>query len=163
MHHQPEGAEERSCCARCRLAGDPRSNRGHEPVFKQYHSIKPYLVNDTPPPEKRPAVARRPRGARRLYECILCLLLDGLSVVLVEPDKFVGARRIAAAYRSSPTRRSRGQRRLDNLKILPAVRCHTIMNCVDVCPKGLNPTRRLARSGDAGQAAVYLDEHHRRH
>ena len=57
--------------------------------FKQYHSIKPYLVNDTPPPEKRTAaVAGGTRGARRrLRMHPLRMLLDVLPVVLVEPGQ----------------------------------------------------------------------------
>ena len=54
--------------------------------FKQYHSIRPYLINNDPPPETERLVAR---GARRVERCIrvhsLCLLLDFLSFVLVEP------------------------------------------------------------------------------
>jgi len=41
--------------------------------FKQYHSIKPYLVNDTPPPEKERLQSPEEREELDgLYECILC-------------------------------------------------------------------------------------------
>jgi len=54
--------------------------------FKQYHSIKPYLINEDPPPEKeRLPVPRGARGARRpLRMHPVCVLLDLLPVVLVE-------------------------------------------------------------------------------
>ena len=36
--------------------------------------------------------------------------------------------------------------RLDNLEDpYRLFRCHTIMNCVDVCPKGLNPTKAIGK------------------
>ena len=70
--------------------------------FKQYHSIKPYLINDDPPPEKRAAaVARGARGAGRpLRVHPVRLLLDRLPVVLVEPGQVRRARPgLLQAYR----------------------------------------------------------------
>jgi succinate dehydrogenase / fumarate reductase iron-sulfur subunit len=64
--------------------------------FKQYHSIKPYLVNaDAGPGEGAPAVARRARGARRALRVHpVRLLLDLLPVLLVEPGQVRGSRRV---------------------------------------------------------------------
>ena len=60
--------------------------------FKQYHSIKPYLVNDTPPPERErlqsPAEREELDG---LYECILCACCStACPSFWWNPDKFVG-------------------------------------------------------------------------
>ena len=118
--------------------------------FKQYHSIKPYLINDDPPPEKRAAaVAGGARGAERPVRVHpVRLLLDLVPVVLVEPGQVRRARRACCRpTASSPTRRDQAtNERLDNLEDpYRLFRCHTIMNCVDVCPKGLNPTRAIGK------------------
>ena len=66
------------------------------------------------------------------------LLLDGLPILLVEPGQ---------AYRFiADTRDQATSERLDNLEDpYRLFRCHTIMNCVDVCPKGLNPTQAIGK------------------
>jgi hypothetical protein len=55
--------------------------------FKQYNSIKPYLINDTPPPDKERLQSPEEREELDgLYECILCACCSTvLPVVLVEP------------------------------------------------------------------------------
>jgi succinate dehydrogenase / fumarate reductase iron-sulfur subunit len=117
--------------------------------FKQYHSIKPYLVNDTIPPEKErlqsPAEREELDG---LYECILCACCStSCPSFWWNPDKFVGPAGLLQAYRFiADSRDLATNERLDNLEDpYRLFRCHTIMNCVDVCPKGLNPTRAIGK------------------
>ena len=117
--------------------------------FKQYHSIKPYLINDTPPPEKErlqsPADREELDG---LYECILCACCStACPSFWWNPDKFVGPAGLLAAYRFiADSRDDATSERLDNLEDpYRLFRCHTIMNCVDVCPKGLNPTKAISK------------------
>ena len=117
--------------------------------FKQYHSIKPYLVNDTPPPERErlqsPAEREELDG---VYECILCACCStSCPSFWWNPDKFVGPAGLLQAYRFIADSRDRDlNARLDNLEDpYRLFRCHTIMNCVDVCPKGLNPTQAIGR------------------
>jgi succinate dehydrogenase / fumarate reductase iron-sulfur subunit len=117
--------------------------------FKQYHSIKPYLVNNTPPPEKErlqaPAAREELDG---LYECILCASCStSCPSFWWNPDKFVGPAGLLQAYRFiADTRDQDREARLDNLEDpYRLFRCHTIMNCVDVCPKGLNPTLAIGK------------------
>ena len=118
--------------------------------FKQYHSIKPYLdQRRNRRPCGAPAVARRARRARRPVRVHpVRQLLHQLPQLLVEPDKFVGPAGLLQAYRFIADSRDQATgERLDNLEDpYRLFRCHTIMNCVDVCPKGLNPPRPLARS-----------------
>jgi succinate dehydrogenase / fumarate reductase iron-sulfur subunit len=120
--------------------------------FKQYHSIKPYLVNDEPPPERERT--QSPEDRERLdglYECILCACCStACPSFWWNPDKFVGPAGLLAAYRFIADSRDRDlNERLDNLEDpYRLFRCHTIMNCVDVCPKGLNPTRAIERIKD---------------
>jgi succinate dehydrogenase / fumarate reductase, iron-sulfur subunit len=117
--------------------------------FKQYHSIKPYLINDTIPPEKErlqsPAEREELDG---LYECILCACCStSCPSFWWNPDKFVGPAGLLQAYRFIADSRDQAtNERLDNLEDpYRLFRCHTIMNCVDVCPKGLNPTRAIGK------------------
>src|SRR5256886_11666276 len=112
--------------------------------FKQYHSVKPYLVNDTPPPEKERLQSPDDRAELDgLYECILCACCStSCPSFWWNPDKFVGPAGLLQAYRFiADTRDQAASERLDNLEDpYRLVRCPTLMNCVDVCPQGLNPT-----------------------
>src|ERR1700750_3392455 len=120
--------------------------------FKQYHSVKPYLVNDTPPPEKERLQSPEDREELDgLYECILCACCStSCPSWWWNPDKFVGPAGLLAAYRFIADSRDQAlNERLDNLDDpYRLFRCHTIMNCVDVCPKGLNPTAAIGKIKD---------------
>ena len=120
--------------------------------FKQYHSIKPYLVNNDPPPEterlQSPAQRAELDG---LYECILCACCStACPSFWWNPDKFVGPAGLLQAYRFlADTRDQVTSERLDNLEDpYRLFRCHSIMNCVDVCPKELNPTEAIGKIKD---------------
>ena len=120
--------------------------------FKQYHSIKPYVVNDTPPPEKERLQSPEDREELNgLYECILCACCStSCPSFWWNPDKFVGPAGLLQAYRFiADTRDQNINERLDNLEDpYRLFRCHSIMNCVDVCPKNLNPTRAIGKIKD---------------
>jgi succinate dehydrogenase / fumarate reductase, iron-sulfur subunit len=120
--------------------------------FKQYHSIKPYVVNDTPPPEKERLQSPEDREELNgLYECILCACCStSCPSFWWNPDKFVGPAGLLQAYRFiADTRDQSINERLDNLEDpYRLFRCHSIMNCVDVCPKNLNPTKAIGKIKD---------------
>ncbi|MBL8310888.1 MAG: succinate dehydrogenase iron-sulfur subunit [Burkholderiales bacterium] len=120
--------------------------------FKQYHSIKPYIVNETVAPEKERLQSQEDREELNgLYECILCACCStSCPSFWWNPDKFVGPAGLLAAYRFiADTRDQVREERLDNLEDpYRLFRCHTIMNCVDVCPKGLNPTKAIGKIKD---------------
>ena len=117
--------------------------------FKQYESIRPYLVNDDPPPETerlQDPVARDELNG--LYECILCAWCStACPSFWWNPDKFVGPAGLLWAYRFlSDSRDEATEERLDNLEDpYRLFRCRTIMNCTDVCPKGLNPAMAIGK------------------
>ena len=117
--------------------------------FNQYHSIKPYLVNDVAPPEKERLQSPEQRDELNgLYECILCACCStSCPSFWWNPDKFVGPAGLLAAYRFiADTRDNDTAARLDHLDDpYRLFRCHTIMNCVDVCPKELNPTKAIGK------------------
>ncbi|NUN62473.1 MAG: succinate dehydrogenase iron-sulfur subunit [Burkholderiaceae bacterium] len=115
--------------------------------FKQYHSIKPYLINDDPPPEKErlqsPAQRDKLNGA---YECILCACCSSQCPSFWwNPDKFVGPAGLIQAYRFVfDSRDTATDARLDDLNdAYRLFRCRTIMNCSEVCPKGLEPSHAI--------------------
>ena len=116
--------------------------------YAQYDKIKPFLQNS----EEPPAIERLQSPAQRdeldgLYECILCACCTtSCPSFWWNPVKFVGpagllqARRFLADSRDTAT-----LKRLDKLKDPFSVfRCRTIMNCANVCPKGLNPTKAIS-------------------
>ena len=117
--------------------------------FKQYHSIKPYLINDTPPPERERLQSPEQREALNgLYECILCACCSSACPSYWwNPDKYVGPAGLLQAYRFLVDSRDIGTaERLDNLEDPYRVfRCRSILNCVDVCPKSLLPAAAISK------------------
>ncbi len=117
--------------------------------FKQYNSIKPYVIDNDPPPERERLQSPEDREELNgLYECILCACCStACPSFWWNPDKFVGPAGLLQAYRFIADSRDQDTGgRLDNLEDpYRLFRCHTIMNCVDACPKGLNPTRAIGK------------------
>ncbi|KAB0638755.1 succinate dehydrogenase/fumarate reductase iron-sulfur subunit [Burkholderia latens] len=116
--------------------------------FNQYHSIRPYLINDSTPPERERLQSPEERDQLDgLYECILCACCSTqCPSYWWNPDKFVGPAGLLQAYRFIADSRDQATaERLDNLEDpYRLFRCRTIMNCVDVCPKGLNPAKAIS-------------------
>ncbi|HNL13814.1 MAG TPA: succinate dehydrogenase iron-sulfur subunit [Accumulibacter sp.] len=117
--------------------------------FAHYHEIKPYLINDQPPPDcerlQTPAERERLNG---LYECILCACCSSFCPSYWwNPDRFIGPAGLLQAYRFIVD--SRDTATAERLAFLDDVyrlyRCRTIMNCTEVCPKGLSPSHAIER------------------
>jgi len=117
--------------------------------YKQYRSVKPYLINKDPEPEvehlQSPAERDRLDG---LYECILCgCCSTSCPSFWWNPDKFLGPAALLQSWRFLAD--SRDQATDERLARLDGpfklFRCHTIMNCVEVCPKELSPTQAIGR------------------
>jgi succinate dehydrogenase / fumarate reductase, iron-sulfur subunit len=117
--------------------------------FKQYHSIKPYVINEAPPPETERLQSPQDREELNgLYECILCACCStACPSFWWNPDKFVGPAGLLQAYRFiADTRDQATNERLDDLEDpYRLFRCHAIMNCADVCPKGLSPAIAISK------------------
>jgi len=115
--------------------------------FKQFHSVKPYLNSSTPAPDRERIQTPEDRSKLDgLYECILCACCStSCPSFWWNPDKFVGPAGLLQAYRFlSDSRDDSTSNRLDELEDpFRLFRCHSIMNCVDVWPKGLNPTKAI--------------------
>ncbi|MFT8211529.1 MAG: succinate dehydrogenase iron-sulfur subunit [Symbiopectobacterium sp.] len=116
--------------------------------YTQYEKIKPYLLNNGQNPPAREHLQSPDQRAKLdgLYECIMCACCStSCPSFWWNPDKFVGPAGLLAAYRFLiDSRDTETKPRLDSLDDAFSVfRCHSIMNCVNVCPKGLNPTRAI--------------------
>ena len=115
--------------------------------YNQYEKVQPYLQNNTP----APAIERLQSPADRekidgLYECILCACCStSCPSFWWNPDKFLGPAALLQSYRFLADSRDQATderlARMDDPFSL--FRCRGIMNCVSVCPKGLNPTRAI--------------------
>ena len=120
--------------------------------FKQYESVKPYLINHEQPParERLQSPAQR-EELNGLYECVLCASCStACPSFWWNPDKFVGPAGLLQAYRFIADSRDQATaERLDDLDNTNRLfRCHTIMNCTDVCPKSLNPAKAIGKIKD---------------
>ena len=117
--------------------------------FKQYHSIKPWLVNEDPPPARERLQSPEARDELNgLYECILCACCSSACPSFWwNPDKYVGPAGLLQAYRFLVDSRDQASgERLDDLEDpYRLFRCRTILNCTDVCPKGLNPALAIGK------------------
>ena len=115
--------------------------------YAQYEKVQPYLQNPTP----APAIERLQSPEERaqldgLYECILCACCStSCPSFWWNPDRFVGPAGLLQAYRFlADSRDTATEGRLAKLDDPFSVfRCHGIQNCVNVCPKGLNPTKAI--------------------
>jgi succinate dehydrogenase / fumarate reductase iron-sulfur subunit len=131
----------------------------HQPVIKdlvpdltnfmaQYAAIQPYLQTET----KAPSAERRQSPEDRakldgLYECILCACCStSCPSYWWNSDRFYGPAALLQAQRwIADSRDEHTGQRLDALEDpFKLYRCHTIMNCAQVCPKGLNPAKAIA-------------------
>ncbi|HQQ63334.1 MAG TPA: succinate dehydrogenase iron-sulfur subunit [Pseudomonadales bacterium] len=115
--------------------------------YRQYEKVQPYLINNTPAPAKERKQSPEDREKiDGLYECILCACCStACPSFWWNPDKFIGPSGLIQAYRflvdSRDTAREERLSKLDDP--FSVFRCHGIQNCVDVCPKGLNPTKAI--------------------
>ena len=115
--------------------------------YKQFEKVRPYLINDEAAPEIERLQTPEDRAKLDgLYECILCACCStSCPSFWWNPDKFIGPAGLLQAYRFlADSRDTANVERLADLgDPFSVFRCRGIMNCVAVCPKGLNPTRAI--------------------
>jgi succinate dehydrogenase / fumarate reductase iron-sulfur subunit len=132
----------------------------HQPVVKdlvsdltnfyaQYASVEPWMKTDTAtPPDRERLQSREDREKLDgLYECILCACCStACPSYWWNSDRFLGPAALLNAYRwIVDSRDEAAGERLDDLEDpFKLYRCHTIMNCTNVCPKNLNPAQAIA-------------------
>ncbi|MFQ3666347.1 MAG: succinate dehydrogenase iron-sulfur subunit [Sphingomonadaceae bacterium] len=117
--------------------------------YAQYASIKPWLQTVSPTPNMKERLQSPDDRAKLdgLYECILCACCStACPSYWWNSDRFLGPAILLQAYRwLADSRDEMTGERLDQLEDpFRLYRCHTIMNCATVCPKGLNPAKAIA-------------------
>ena len=117
--------------------------------YQQYEKVTPYLINHKPPPaQERLQSPEEREKLDGLYECILCACCStSCPSFWWNPDKFIGPAGLLQAYRFIADSRdtATAERLADLDDPFSVFRCRGIMNCVSVCPKGLNPTRAIGK------------------
>ncbi len=117
--------------------------------YAQHAYVQPFLKTDTPEPEKEWKQSEDQRNELNgLYECILCACCStSCPSYWWNGDKYLGPAALLQAYRWLIDSRDEATgERLDDLEDpFKLYRCHTIMNCAQVCPKGLNPAKAIAK------------------
>ena len=117
--------------------------------YAQHAAIKPWLQTVSPRPEGEWKQSRQDRGLLDgLYECILCACCStSCPSYWWNGDRYLGPAALLQAYRwLVDSRDEMTGERLDHLEDpFRLYRCHTIMNCAQACPKGLNPARAIAK------------------
>jgi succinate dehydrogenase / fumarate reductase iron-sulfur subunit len=116
--------------------------------YAQHRAIEPWLKTTSPPPETEWLQSKQDREKLDgLYECILCACCStSCPSYWWNGEKYLGPAALLQAYRWLIDSRDQARdERLDNLEDpFKLYRCHTIMNCANVCPKGLNPAKAIA-------------------
>lgn len=117
-------------------------------IYEQYGSIKPWLENNASPGDRERLQSHEERAKLDgLYECILCACCStSCPSYWWNGDKYLGPAVLLQAQRwIEDSRDDATEARLDDLEDpFKLYRCHTIMNCTDTCPKGLNPAKAIA-------------------
>lgn len=117
--------------------------------YAQYASTKPWLQTDSPAPARERLQSEEERARLDgLYECILCACCStSCPSYWWNSDRYLGPAVLLQAYRwVADSRDEATGERLDELDdAFRLYRCHTIMNCTNTCPKGLNPAKAIAK------------------
>ncbi len=117
--------------------------------YAQYNSVKPWIEHKSPLPPDRETLQSKEDRAKLdgLYECILCACCStSCPSYWWNSDLYLGPAILLQAYRwIADSRDENIGERLDELEDpFRLYRCHTIMNCTNTCPKGLNPAKAIA-------------------
>jgi succinate dehydrogenase / fumarate reductase iron-sulfur subunit len=118
--------------------------------YAQYKSIKPWLQASEPnnPQKEREQSPQEREKLDGLYECILCACCStSCPSYWWNSEKYLGPAILLQAQRwIADSRDEATAERLDELEDpFKLYRCHTIMNCAQACPKGLNPAKAIGQ------------------
>jgi succinate dehydrogenase / fumarate reductase iron-sulfur subunit len=118
-----------------------------EPFFRLNELVMPYLVNEEPPPERERL--QSPGDQKKTLESITCIMCSSCTNACPSywADKeYLGPSALLKAYRFIFDSRDRaGDERMEKLVGPHGLwRCHSIYNCVEVCPKEIDITRHLS-------------------
>ncbi len=117
-------------------------------AYAQLRAIEPWLKSETPPPDRERLQSQAERAKLDgMWECILCFsCTTSCPSYWWNGDRYLGPAVLLQAYRwIADSRDEATGERLDALEDpFRLYRCHTIMNCTNTCPKGLNPAKAIA-------------------
>ncbi len=118
--------------------------------YAQYASVEPWVKTDTPAPTRERLQSREDRAKLDgLWECVLCACCStACPSYWWNSDRYLGPAVLLQAYRFiADSRDEHTGERLDDLEDpFRLYRCHTILNCTQTCPKGLNPAKAIAET-----------------
>ena len=120
----------------------------YDHFFDRLKRVKPYLVGREPYPEKEYIQMPKERvPINEPIDCIMCGSCTSSCTVAWSNSQYLGPAALLKSYRFvADTRDTITDERLDMVESEEGVyRCHTIFNCVEVCPKKLNPTEAIQR------------------
>ncbi len=123
-----------------------------EGFFAKYRSIKPYLINDEPEPEReRLQTIKERERFDDTTKCILCAACTTSCPSFWANEEYVGPASIVQAHRFVFDSRDHGaEERLEVLSDMMGVwRCRTAYNCVEACPRGINITQAISEVKNA--------------
>jgi len=122
---------------------------GQEDFFEKLRLIKPWLIrHEAPPTDKERLQSPEDRAVLDgTWECILCGACTSSCPAFWDNQGFLGPAALLKAFRYVGDTRDEGlEARLGILDSKIGVwRCHTIFNCVEACPKALNPTDAILK------------------
>ncbi|WP_028845337.1 succinate dehydrogenase iron-sulfur subunit [Thermodesulfovibrio thiophilus] len=116
--------------------------------FEKNDRVLPYLINDEPPPERERL--QSPDDQHKILESITCIMCGSCTTscpVFWADKEYLGPSALLKAYRFTFDTRDRAtQQRLEKITGEHGVwRCHSIFNCVDVCPKEIDITKHILK------------------
>jgi succinate dehydrogenase / fumarate reductase, iron-sulfur subunit len=114
--------------------------------FDKYEYIMPWLIRASETPETE--VLQSPKDRKKLdmpIDCILCGCCYSSCPSVWGEENYLGPAALLKTYRFEVDSRDEARRgrlpHFDNER--GTYRCHTITNCVEACPKELNPTEGI--------------------
>lgn len=117
-------------------------------VYEQLSSVEPWLKAPLPKEGSQERLQSPEERAKLdgLWECVLCMCCStSCPSYWWNGDKYLGPATLLQSYRwIADSRDTHTEERLDDLEDpFKLYRCHTIMNCTNTCPKGLNPAKAI--------------------
>lgn len=132
--------------------------------WEQYMRVKPWLMPVDNTPDKEFRVSPEEVAALNQAEtCIMCGACYSSCQVIALNKKYIGPHALLKSFlRVLDPRDSRPAERLEDVAGSDGVyRCHTIFNCIDACPKGLNPTQAIETLRKLAQKRLTYEESRR--
>jgi succinate dehydrogenase / fumarate reductase iron-sulfur subunit len=114
--------------------------------WEQYLRVKPWLITSGQDPEKEYRVSPEEVAALNSAEtCIMCGACYSACTVVGTSENYIGPHALLKSFLRvlDPRDVGVGERLSEVGTHEGAFRCHTIFNCIDACPKNLDPTKAI--------------------